>query len=108
MRTDAEKLVLLWALDAPITGRGDAMRNARRVLMYVSAGARADHGGEWKVYYVRILELVKALKMPRQTVYRSLNRLLDQGLLLEVNKWRGLTRSFQLGYTPPQDAQKAP
>lgn len=101
-RNKSERLALIWALDVMITGRGDAVKNARRVLLWIAAGAQEVNTGALQSSYIQIKELVSALKMPRQTVYRSLNRLLDQKLLVERNSWYAGSKSFRLAYKAPE------
>lgn len=53
-RNKAKRLALIWALDAKITGRGDAVQNVRRVLLGIAAGAL-------QASYMQIPELVSVL-----------------------------------------------
>lgn len=60
-RNKAKRLALIWALDAKITGRGDAVQNVRRVLLGIAAGAQVVDTGELQASYMQIPELVSVL-----------------------------------------------
>ena len=99
MVTDPKKRVLIWAMEVDIEGRRQAVRNSRRVLLWIAADSHRS-GEVWQTAWLRIHDLVRGLRMPRSTVYVSLERLLNQQLLKERSTWRTNTRQFQLGYSP--------
>lgn len=99
MVTEGKKRVLIWAMEVDIEGRRQAVRNSRRVLLWIAADAHRS-GEVWQTTGLRTHDLVRGLRMPRSTVYVSLERLLNQQLLKERSTWRPPTRQFQLGYSP--------
>lgn len=95
----AQKGVLLWALDAKITGRSDAVHNARRVLLWLCTESAQDNDGAWRASYVRMGEMVAGLGMPKIVAYRALKRLLQQEVIREIDKHYSGSRTFILSST---------
>ena len=74
-------LLLQWALNVSIVGRVDAVLNARRVLLYlVSRTETRPEEMDYGISHILPGGMKVELGMSRQTMYRALNRLLNQGI----------------------------
>lgn len=94
--TTIHTLALTWAANVQIKGRADAVANARKVLIWLTAQA-----GTIKKWYnfgevhMQSSAAAKALSMNLRTLYRSLTRLEDQGMIVNSRDY-GYGRRYKV------------
>lgn len=83
--------IVLTALGAPIKGRADAVKMARKVLVYLSTRVGSMRNGtDYMSCWYRTEGIMVDLNIPnRTTVDRAIHRLRDQGLIHVGSSWKG-------------------
>ena len=87
---------LTWAANVTISGRADAQMNARKVLIWLTAHAHTIR--KWHSFgkvNIQTGAAAEALRMNLRTLYRSLERLQEQGHITDTHAY-GHGRTYQI------------
>ena len=81
--TEWHEYAIIWALNVPIKGRGDAVQVARKVLVVLATRAGSVPGISWSflLSICTVKQLSDQIGIGEQRIRRALERLEDQSLI---------------------------
>lgn len=87
---------LTWAANVSIKGRADAVHNARKALIWLTSRAGTIRKWyNWGEVHMQTSAAAKELTMNLRTLYRSLDRLENQGLIQNTRDY-GYGRRYKV------------